>query len=105
MDAAAERKERLKALKEAQRLAESTGETSAGAAAEAAAAAEPEKPVLKFRNYVVKDQKIAHEQVGALAPSCRWVPSVHSSSWLWLCMQCGAAVAGRHMCAPQARQQ
>jgi coiled-coil domain-containing protein 12 len=68
MDAAAERKQRLKALKEAQRLAEAKEDSSAGAAPEAAAAAEPEKPVLKFRNYVVKDQKIAHEQVRPLAP-------------------------------------
>lgn len=70
MDEAAARRERLKALKAAQQLIE--GDTSAGAAAAAAAKAggaaaeqaEPEKPVLKFRNYTVKDeQNIQHEKV------------------------------------------
>jgi hypothetical protein len=68
MESAAERRERLKALKEAARLAEQSGaaegavEGATGTAA-AGAAQEPEKPVLKFRNYVVKDQRIEHEQV------------------------------------------
>jgi hypothetical protein len=67
MEEAAARKERLKALKAAQQLVEQ-GNTAAAAAAQEAAAAEPEKPVLKFRNYTVKDEKhIEHEKVAVMA--------------------------------------
>ena len=67
MESAAERRERIKALKEAAKLADQSGaadgagEAAAGPAA-GGAAPDPEKPVLKFRNYVVKDQRIEHEQ-------------------------------------------
>jgi hypothetical protein len=63
MEEAAARQERLKALKAAQQLVEGdAGATSA--AQQEAAAAEPDKPVLKFRNYTVKDEKhIQHEKV------------------------------------------
>lgn len=56
MEDAVARRERLKALKQAVQLAEDSG-----AAAEQTKQAE--KPVLKFRNYVVRDDKIEHEQV------------------------------------------
>jgi hypothetical protein len=63
MDEAAARRERLKALKAAQQLVEGDAAGVTQAAAEPAAA-EPEKPVLKFRNYTVKDeQHIQHEKV------------------------------------------
>lgn len=63
MEAAAARKERLKALKAAQQLVEGDAGATAVAQQEAAAV-EPEKPVLKFRNYTVKDeQHIQHEKV------------------------------------------
>lgn len=65
MEEAAARKERLKALKAAQQLVE--GDAAAAAAAAAQEAAEPEKPVLKFRNYTVKDEKhIEHEKVAIM---------------------------------------
>lgn len=71
MEDAAARKERLKALRAAAQLAGGgPGEGAAAAADEAprdeaaAQQAEPEKPVLKFRNYSVKDEKnIQHEKV------------------------------------------
>jgi hypothetical protein len=73
MESAAARKERLKALKQAAQLIESGGGDAAAAAgapaaAQEAAAEQPaEKPLLKFRNYVVKDEKnIQHEKVGVL---------------------------------------
>lgn len=73
MEDAAARRERLKALKQAAQLIESAGDDAAAAGApaaaqEAAAAEQPaEKPLLKFRNYVVKDEKnIQHEKVSAL---------------------------------------
>lgn len=60
MEDAVARRERLKALKQAAQLVETV---DAPAAAEAAQ--QPEKPVLKFRNYAVKDEKIQHEKVRA----------------------------------------
>lgn len=61
MEEAAARRERLKALKAAQQLVEGDAGTEAAAPE---AAAEPQKPVLKFRNYAVKDeQHIQHEKV------------------------------------------
>ena len=57
MEDAVARRERLKALKQAAQLVVD----GAGAAAEEAP--QPEKPVLKFRNYVVRDEKIEHEKV------------------------------------------
>ncbi|KAL6751021.1 mRNA splicing factor [Haematococcus lacustris] len=60
MEDAAARKERLRALRQAAEQAEgATGD----------AQAEPEKPVLRFRNYAVKDHKhIQHEQVQPAQP-------------------------------------
>jgi hypothetical protein len=92
MEDAASRRERLRALKQAAQLVESGGGDAAAVAAapsaaqEAAAEQPAEKPLLKFRNYVVKDEKnIQHEKVrtspvhpvrctadaGALLPSTR----------------------------------
>ncbi|WIA09550.1 hypothetical protein OEZ86_012114 [Tetradesmus obliquus] len=75
MEDAAARRERLKALKQAAQLIESAGDDAAAAGApaaaqEAAAAEQPaEKPLLKFRNYVVKDEKnIQHEKVAPAQP-------------------------------------
>lgn len=63
----------MKALKEAAALAD-------GAAVEPATAAEPEKPMLKFRNYAVKDEKnIAHERVGHAGHACMQL-TVHRCS-------------------------
>jgi coiled-coil domain-containing protein 12 len=59
MEDAAARRERLKALKQAQQLIEAN-DADAAAAQEGQQA---EKPVLKFRNYVPKDEKIDHEKV------------------------------------------
>ncbi len=64
MEDAIARRERLKALRAAAQAAEGTdgGEQAAAPAEEA----EPEKPVLKFRNYAVQDTKrIDHERVAA----------------------------------------
>lgn len=52
MEEAAARKERLEALRQAAKLSESD-------------ATEGDKPVLKFRNYLPKDQKIEHTKVRA----------------------------------------
>jgi hypothetical protein len=58
MEEAAARRERLKALKAAAALAEAGDDDAAPPPAE------QERPTLKFRNYVVKDKQIEHEQVG-----------------------------------------
>ena len=59
----ADRRERLKALRAAAEAAEADEQGGAGAAGDDDNAAE-EQPVLRFRNYVVKDQKgIAHVDV------------------------------------------
>jgi coiled-coil domain-containing protein 12 len=59
MEDAADRRARLKAIREA---AAATGEAP-GAGGDQPAA-EPEKPALKFRNYAVKDEnRIQHEKV------------------------------------------
>lgn len=55
----------MKALKQAAELVE------AGDGAAAEAAQQPEKPVLKFRNYAVRDEKIEHEKVIPSAQGCR----------------------------------
>ncbi|KAG2499078.1 hypothetical protein HYH03_003261 [Edaphochlamys debaryana] len=65
MEDALARKERLKALRAAAQAAEAKGEDGG----EPAPAEEPEKPVLKFRNYAVQDTKrIDHETVKAAQP-------------------------------------
>ncbi|GBF91766.1 hypothetical protein Rsub_04070 [Raphidocelis subcapitata] len=71
MEEAAARRERLKALKAAAQLAGDDGGGGGGGGGGGAAAdgeaqqqqQEPEKPTLKFRNYVVKDTRIEHELV------------------------------------------
>eukprot|EP00882_Tetradesmus_deserticola_P017445 GHRQ01018687.1.p1 GENE.GHRQ01018687.1~~GHRQ01018687.1.p1 ORF type:complete len:152 (+),score=80.90 GHRQ01018687.1:246-701(+) len=79
MEDAAARRERLKALKQAAQLVDSGGGdqeavAAAPSAAQGAAAAREaeqpaEKPMLKFRNYVVKDEKnIQHEKVAPAQP-------------------------------------
>ncbi|KAF6260392.1 cwf18 pre-mRNA splicing factor-domain-containing protein, partial [Scenedesmus sp. NREL 46B-D3] len=75
MENAAARRERLKALKQAAQLVESGGNDAEAVAAapseaqEAAAEQPAEKPMLKFRNYVVKDEKnIQHEKVAPAQP-------------------------------------
>eukprot|EP00878_Enallax_costatus_P007084 GHUV01007423.1.p2 GENE.GHUV01007423.1~~GHUV01007423.1.p2 ORF type:complete len:135 (+),score=49.96 GHUV01007423.1:500-904(+) len=62
MEDAVARRERLKALKQAAQLVES------GDGAAADEAQQPEKPVLKFRNYVVRDEKIEHEKIAPAQP-------------------------------------
>lgn len=52
MESAAERRERLKALRQAAQLTENNTEDS-----------QPEKPLLKLRNYKLRDKTIDHEQV------------------------------------------
>lgn len=65
MEDAAARKERLKALRQAAAAAGELG-TSGN---DAAQAEEPEKPVLKFRNYAVQDTKrIDYEKVAPAQP-------------------------------------
>ena len=64
MEEAAARRERLKALKAAAALADGGGDAGAGNAAGGEEQQEPERPTLKFRNYIVKDKAIEHEQVG-----------------------------------------
>ncbi len=76
MESALERRERLKALRAAAQAAEAQQQPAATAAPEAGtqqqeAAPEPEQPVLKFRSYVLKDQKIAHEKVCLLFATTR----------------------------------
>lgn len=64
MEDPASRKERLRALREAARLADDQPHQ-----AEQAEQAQPtEEPVLKFRNYVPRDDKIDHEKVEAAQP-------------------------------------
>lgn len=95
MEEAAARRERLEALKQAAQLVDA-GDGSAPAATAAAppAAAEDSqepsgKPVLKFRNYVVKDEKhIQHEKVRP------WQTLVTS-----LCSPAAAACTGCTACA------
>ncbi|KXZ52889.1 hypothetical protein GPECTOR_8g269 [Gonium pectorale] len=66
MESALERKERLKALRAAALAAEGRQGDDVEAPAEAP---EPEKPVLKFRNYAVQDTKrIDHERVAPAQP-------------------------------------
>jgi hypothetical protein len=62
MEDAVARRERLKALKAAA--------DASGTAQPIPEKAEPEKPVLKFRNYAVRDKKIEHEQVGSISILC-----------------------------------
>ncbi len=62
MEDAEARKERLKALRQAAEISREDGEDAA------AAAPAVEEPVLKFRNYSVRDEKIAHEKVEAVQP-------------------------------------
>lgn len=84
MEDALARKERLKALRAA---AAAAGEVGVQDQAAAAPEAEPEKPVLKFRNYVVQDTKrIDHETVRA-----------------WLGIAGGVVAGGRRGAAPHGR--
>ena len=55
MEDAVARRERLKTLRAAADVS--------GTAQPTAEQAEPEKPVLKFRNYAVRDKKIEHDKV------------------------------------------
>eukprot|EP00775_Hariotina_reticulata_P011163 gene11163-11313_t len=64
MEDAAARRERLKALKQAQQLIEANYADAAAAQDSQPA----EKPVLKFRNYVPKDEKIDHEKIAPAQP-------------------------------------
>jgi len=67
------RKQRLKALKQA------AAEASQKQAAEQQASEPPQAPVLKFRNYHVRDQKrIDHEQVAPAQPPKLEEPVIES---------------------------
>lgn len=80
MEDAKARRERLKALKQAAELA--GGANADGAAADSQEPApEPEKPVLKFRNYQIKDQSIAAEQVRVATAECRGKCKWHCCVW------------------------
>ncbi|BDA50416.1 probable coiled-coil domain-containing protein 12 [Coccomyxa sp. Obi] len=59
MEAAADRKARLKALKEAAASAEHSQTSTSAPSAQA------DEPVLKFRNYAVKDTRIEHQTIEA----------------------------------------
>lgn len=74
MEEAAARRERLRALRQA------AGQQDGGAGQQDEQQAD--KPVLKFRNYVMQDSNIQHEQVRWLreGPPCR-CGSVMSSKW------------------------
>jgi hypothetical protein len=74
MEDAVARRVRLKALR-------ASADASGAVAAEerTAAAADLEKPVLKFRNYAVQDKKIEHEKVKHRL-ACRACGSSSSSS-------------------------
>lgn len=63
MEDAAARKARLKALREAAGADGDAAPQSTETAAPAAEDAEPSEPVLKFRNYAVRDEKIEHAKV------------------------------------------
>lgn len=65
MEEASARRERLKALKAAAAAAagDAPPDGVAPGTEQQQQEAEPEKPVLKFRNYVVKDTRIEHETV------------------------------------------
>eukprot|EP00879_Flechtneria_rotunda_P015984 GHRR01016717.1.p1 GENE.GHRR01016717.1~~GHRR01016717.1.p1 ORF type:complete len:140 (+),score=46.00 GHRR01016717.1:529-948(+) len=67
MEDAVTRRERLKALKQAAQLAKS-GRDDAAAASAQQDDPPAEKPLLKFRNYAVKDEKIQHEKVAPAQP-------------------------------------
>jgi coiled-coil domain-containing protein 12 len=67
MEDALARKERLKALRAAAQAA--AADDTAAQEPHSTAEEEPEKPVLKFRNYAVQDTKrIDHERVAAAQP-------------------------------------
>ena len=59
MEAAADRKARLKALKAAAASADATEPSTS------APSAQGDEPVLKFRNYAVKDSRIEHQTIEA----------------------------------------
>lgn len=64
MEDAAARKARLKAMRqEAAAAAEGGGDQAAAPPAEPPAEVPAEEPVLKFRNYAVRDEKIEHKKV------------------------------------------
>lgn len=77
MEDALARKERLKALRAAAAAAGEAGGVQDQASTQPEA--EPEKPVLKFRNYVVQDTKrIDHETVAAAQPPKFVMPVVET---------------------------
>lgn len=68
MDEAATRRARLKALREAAEAVDDQQRTQGAAAPTQDAVEPPKEPVLKFRNYAVRDEKIAHEKASHLTP-------------------------------------
>ena len=71
MESAAERKARLKALRQEAAAAETSEPARPAAAAAQPAAVEP--PTLKFRNYAPRDEKIDHEKIAPANPE-QFVP-------------------------------
>jgi hypothetical protein len=66
MDEPAARRERLKALKEAAEAAGHVAQpdvTQTAPAIDASAQAAAQEPVLKFRNYAPRDEKLEHQKV------------------------------------------
>lgn len=60
MEDALARKERLKALKQAAELADGSSVQED--------TRDPEKPVIKFRNYTPRDEKLEHEKIAPAQP-------------------------------------
>ncbi len=85
MESAAERKARLKALRQEAATAEEGTEAARPAAAAAPpASAAPEPPMLKFRNYAPRDEKIEHEKVLLWSvPAGRSCCSTHYTGHSW----------------------
>ena len=81
MEDAAARRERLKALKAAAALAQQPEGDGPGPLEQQPEEVEPEKPTLKFRNYVVKDQRIEHEQVRTGAGAAEWRAARQALQW------------------------
>jgi coiled-coil domain-containing protein 12 len=68
MESAAERKARLKALRQEAAAAEVSEPAVRPAAAAATQPAAPEPPTLKFRNYAPRDEKIEHDKIAPANP-------------------------------------
>lgn len=71
METAEQRKERLKAMRQAAQETEGTDATTAGGDADHNG--EDAAPVLKFRNYALRDEKIDHEKACWVCRACVYI--------------------------------